>query len=54
MTKWEYMVMEPEWMARNAINHDGIRNQLDRLGKDGWELVEVVWGKALFLKRPRV
>jgi len=41
-------------MARNTINHEGIRNQLDRLGKEGWELVEVVWGKALFLQRPLV
>lgn len=55
MTKWDYKVVETELNFRHAGNHDGsVKEQdgsdkglfdgrdLKKLGRDGWELVNIV------------
>ncbi len=48
---WEYKV---EW--RKSRDWKNLDDWLNRIGKDGWELVELAWGEggaAGIFKRPR-
>ena len=39
---WEYMTTELETSrAWSSMNHDSVREELNRLGAEGWELVNI-------------
>ncbi len=47
-TRWEYMEFDlsAEWMPTSR------KEQLNRLGQDGWELCAIYDGDILIFKRP--
>jgi hypothetical protein len=51
--KFEYKVLlvDPGWSARDG--RESIENQLNELGKDGWELLSIAMGGYLFLERAK-
>lgn len=53
MIKWEYKIVEPD----NAIEHlEQAEEHLNRHGREGWELVQIVEGISFFkreIRQPR-
>lgn len=40
--RWTYLVVEVKTSMFGGFKHDALREELDRHGKQGWELVNVV------------
>jgi len=49
MFEYKMILIDAEWSA--DAGREIIENQLNELGKDGWELVPVSLGGYLYLKR---
>jgi hypothetical protein len=57
MTKWEYIYFTEAEKEGSSLHPPSHKERLNDLGKDGWELVSVVFDstglvKKLYFKRP--
>ena len=41
-TRWSYLVVEVKTSLMGGFKHEALQEELDRLGRSGWELVNVV------------
>lgn len=41
-TRWTYMVVEAKTGLMGGFKHEALQDELNKLGKLGWELVNVV------------
>ena len=56
MTRWEYLYFTDAERETSTLHPPGHKEKLNELGKDGWELVSVVFDQAgrvqkLYFKR---
>jgi len=49
MFEYRLILVDPSWSA--DAGREKIETELNRLGKDGWELLPITLGGYLFLKR---
>lgn len=53
--RWNYKIFKPKSNWLGSYDPDALAEQLNQLGRDGWELVSVVGtsaAPAFYLKRP--
>jgi hypothetical protein len=57
MTRWEYLYFTDAEKETSTLHPPGHKEKLNELGKDGWELVSVIFDQKgqvqkLYFKRP--